>query len=163
MELRNEKRLTPKMELVLNEWLRLEFNSSQLYLSISAWADDKGYLGLKKQFDTYASEEMSHFKKVFEYIMDRNCKPIVPESPKMNNEYASYKEVWEKTLEHEMKISEAVQAVNLNAENEKDKTTYFFTQWFINEQVEEENKARDILDRLAIGTPDWYIDAELNK
>jgi ferritin len=163
MELRNEKRLTPKMETVLNEWLRLEFNSSQLYQSMAVWSDNRGYVGLKKMYLKDAGEEMIHYNKVLNYIMDRNCNPIIPESPKMSNEYSSFKEVIEKSLEHEMKISEAILAVNSNAENEKDKTTYFFTQWFINEQIEEEEKFRDILDELAIGTPEWFIDSELLK
>jgi ferritin len=148
---------------LLNQQIINELYSSQLYYSISALADDKGYTNMSELFQKYAKEELTHMDKIYSYVFDRNSRAITGQPNVTPIEYKSIRDVYEFTLNHEIGVTKNWNNISIAAEKSGDHNTHFFSQWFINEQVEEEVKARDILFLLNTGTPEWYLEAVIFK
>lgn len=135
---------------IINEQINREFYSGYLYLSISAYFREMGLFGFANRTKLQAAEEMQHGMKLFEFVIDRdgcvNLKQI--DSPQV--EFGSPLEIYEKIYEHEKSITNAIMDVARFAEEECDRTTLSFIDWYINEQIEEERNALDIVKRLKI-------------
>jgi ferritin len=156
-------RLKPEIINILNEQITNEFRSAQIYFAISACLDDKGWNNAGKLFLKYGHEEMTHMKKVQEYLYDRNCKAVITGLPEVEAEYGSIKEALTTALEHEIGVTANWQAIACAAKDAKDTTTFMFTDWFLAEQVEEENKFRDLLDLINLGIPDWELEHRIGE
>ncbi len=140
--------LSEKVEKALNKQLELEAYSSQLYLAMASWAEKNGYNGSSEFLYIHSDEEREHMMKLFHYINDRDGHAIVPalEAPPKN--YDSIKAVFEEVLSHEKMISKSINDLVEICVNEKDYTTQYFLQWYVNEQIEEENLSKTNLDKL---------------
>ncbi len=134
----------------LNNQLNKELYSAYLYLSMSAYLDAKGLPGFAKWMKAQAKEELEHAMKFYEYINDRGGKVSLNSIPKPPSEWNSVKEVFEKALQHEKTVTESIWRLATIAEEEKDRATLAFLQWFINEQVEEEKTFSDIINKLEL-------------
>lgn len=155
--------LKPEIINILNKQIFNEFQSAQIYFGMSACTDNRGLSNFGKLFLKYGHEEMTHMKKIHEYLMDKNCKPIIPGLPEVKQEYIDLRDVLTSALEHEIVVTSNWNNIAETALKAQDHTTYSFAKWFIDEQVEEENKFRDLLDLLDNGTPIWYLEAEVVK
>ena len=160
-----EKRLTQPIIDILNQQIKNELESSQIYRGMSTWLDDKGYNEMSKYFFKSGQEELVHMDKIYNYLFDKNCKPIVPVVGQVKQEFKDVREVLEESLKHEIFITEALEKIANLSISEKDNTTYQFIQWFLNENVEEENKWKEILFKID-DMPKYQIDntfKELNE
>lgn len=137
--------LSSKMEEALNEQIKNEFASSFIYLAMSAHCDEKNLPGFAHWLRLQSREEYAHAMKIFNYIQDRDGHVVLKEIPQPKSEFGSLVEVFEKTLAHEKAISKMINDLYVLAVEEKDYPTQVMLQWFINEQVEEEKAASDIL------------------
>lgn len=142
--------LQEKVEKALNSQIGLEAYSSQLYLSMASWAEKKGYNGSSKFLYEHADEERGHMLKLFHYINDREGHAIVPALNKPPFEFDSIKAVFEEILKHEKMISGTINDLVGICIDEKDYTTQNFLQWYVSEQIEEENLAKTNLDKLML-------------
>ncbi len=142
--------LKEKIEKILNEQILHEAYSSQLYLAMATWAEQKGYDGTTEFLYAHADEEREHMLKLFHYVNERGGKAVVPALDQPPVDYTSVKEVFEKIYEHEKMISEKINDIADLTLQEKDYSTHTFIQWYINEQIEEERLASTILDRLEL-------------
>ena len=142
--------LKEKVEKALNAQIELEAYSSQLYLSMASWAEKKGYNGSALFLYEHADEERGHMLKLFHYINDRDGHAIVPALDKPPHEFDSIKLVFEEVLNHERMISESINNLVGTCIEEKDYTTQNFLQWYVSEQIEEENLAKTNLDKLTL-------------
>ena len=133
---------------IINSKINREFYSGYLYLSISAHFRELGLSGFSHRTREQASEEMNHGMKLFEFVIDRNGKVDLKEinSPVFN--LGTPLEIYEQIYEHEKNITTAIMDVAKFAEEECDRTTLSFIDWYINEQVEEEKNALEIVKRL---------------
>lgn len=151
----------------LNNQLNKELYSAYLYLSMSAYLDARGLPGFAKWMKAQAKEELEHAMKFYEYINDRGGKVSLNSIPKPPSEWNSVKEVFEKALQHEKTVTESIWRLATIAEEEKDRATLAFLQWFINEQVEEEKTFTEILGKLELTgeTPQTLLilDAKLGE
>lgn len=145
---------------VLNEQIKNELHSSQIYRAFASYLDDNGWNNGSKVFFKYADEELKHMNKIYEYIYDRNCKAIVPACEGVDQNYAGIKDILTKGLEHEILVSNQWENIAKIACENNDKTTVNFARWFHEEQIEEENKMRDMLDFINLGAPDWKIEEQ---
>ncbi|MCA9740321.1 MAG: ferritin [Deferribacteres bacterium] len=137
--------LSTKMENALNEQIKNEFSSSFVYLAMSAYCDEQNLAGFAHWLRMQSQEEYGHAMKIFNYIQDREGHVVLKAIPQPESQYGSLVEVFKETLEHEKTISQMINELYALAVEEKDYPTQVMLQWFINEQVEEEKTASDIL------------------
>ncbi len=142
--------LSKKIEAALNEQVALEHESSQYYLAMASWSEVKGYRGVSMFLFRQSEEERLHMLKLFHYINDRGGHALVPHPPKPPKSFNNVNEVFEHILEHEQKVSLEINNLVDSCLKEKDYTTNNFLQWYVTEQIEEENQARFALDKLKL-------------
>lgn len=139
------KRISDRIEADFNKHIQAELLSAQIYDAMAVWCKDRGYFGGAKRFEKYADEERTHADKMYDYILDRDCLPIVPEIPKPQTNYNDIFDVVTAAYKHELEVSDSYHVSADLAMSEKDHTAYVFLQWFIKEQIEEEAKFADLI------------------
>jgi ferritin len=154
----DDKRLNDKVLEILNKQIKNELESSQIYRAISCWLDNAKWMNASKYYFKSAQEELTHMDKIYEYIFERNCLAEVPTVDKVKTNYSDIKQILEVSLEHEITVSENWEEIAELAKKVGDNTTYNFSQWFLNEQKEEETRFRDLLFKLSLETPKWKMD-----
>jgi ferritin len=152
-----EKRLSQPIIDILNEQIGNELQSSQIYRGMSCFLDDKGFTNAGKYFFKSGQEELVHMDRIYNYLFDKNCKPKVPKTTDVKQDFTNIVEILKLSLEHEILVSKNWNDIADLALKEKDNFTYQEAQWFINEQVEEENKWRELLFEIDTDTPKWKI------
>lgn len=137
-----------KMIDSLNNHLNEEFYSSYLYLSMSAYFEDKNLKGFANWFKIQSQEEYGHGMKFYAFIHQVGGKIALKaiKAPKIT--WKSFMEVFAETLAHEKHITGLINKLVGQAMQEKDYATNNFLQWFINEQVEEEATVEEIINKL---------------
>lgn len=154
----DKSRLSEKIVKMLNEQIKNELESSQLYRSMSCWMDKNRLIGGNKLFFKYADEEFEHMKKIYNYLFDKNSDSETPETTKPESKFKNIRDVLEKSLEHENDVMKQWNDIANAALAEKDNDTYIFSQWFITEQREEQEKITDLLFKMDNDMPNWRID-----
>ena len=136
----------------LSEQVNAELYSSYLYLSMSAYAEDAGLKGAANWLYVQAREEMAHAIHMYQYILDRDAIPSYAaiQPPPESMSYSRLLEVFEAVLAHEHIVTERINNIATLAMKENDHACYQFIMWYVNEQVEEESGADDIINRLKL-------------
>ncbi len=142
--------LSQKMQDALNAQINAELWSAYLYLSMSMDAADKGLKGIANWFAIQFKEEQDHAQIFINYILSRGGRVKLAPIAEVPTEWASPLAMFENTLEHEKKVTALIHDLCLIAEEEKDLATANKLVWFVDEQVEEEENARDIIDQMRI-------------
>jgi len=142
--------MTTKVETALNQQVEKECYSSQLYLSMAVWAENKGFGGIAKWLYAQAEEERMHMLKFIHYINERGGSAVISEIKKPPFEFNNVKDLFKEVLKHEQFISKSINDIVGICFEEKDFTTQSYIQWFVNEQIEEEASVRGINDKLAM-------------
>lgn len=149
----------------LNNQLNHEFFSAYLYLSMSAYCSEKGFNGCANWFMVQYQEETSHAMKMYQYLLDHGASVTLDAINTPTGEFESVLDCFEKGLAHEQFMTGNFNTLCETAMQEKDHATYGFLQWYVNEQVEEEATAGDIVSKLKIfggdGQGMFMIDNEL--
>ena len=140
--------LSERMQTVLNKQIRIEAESSQIYLSMASWSENKGMEGVSQFMYAQSDEERLHMLKFFKYINERGGHAMVSELCAPALEFGSIKKMFETLFKHEVFVSQSInELVHISLE-EKDYATHNFLQWYVAEQIEEEAQARTILDKI---------------
>jgi ferritin len=142
--------LKDKMHKALNNQIKLEAESSQIYLGMASWAETKGLNGIADFLYGHADEERMHMLKLIRYVNERGGHAFIPTLDGPKNEYATVNEVFETFLNHEIMVSAQIDDLVGLAFSERDYSTHNFLQWYVAEQIEEEALARTVLDKLAL-------------
>lgn len=142
--------MNDKIYKALNEQIKHELYSSNLYLSIASYFENVPLDGFMKWFRNQAKEEHEHAMKIYDYINDRNMHVEIPAIEKPPAKFKSIQEIFELSLAHEQKVTHWIYEIYNLAIKEKDHATHVFLQWFITEQVEEEKNAQDNLDQIIL-------------
>lgn len=154
-------RLSAAMQSALISQMTKEAHASQIYLSYGIWADAQGYGGIANFLFRHSGEERSHMIKIMEYILERGGRPQVEAIPAPPEDPMNITECFNKVFQHEVDNTNAIyKLVNLSLE-EKDWATWNFAQWFVQEQIEEEKLALDLIDKLKISGGDRASDESL--
>lgn len=135
------------MKKSINDQIQAELASEYLYLSMSAWFDGQNLPGCACWMRKQAAEEREHAMKFFHYLTAR-CGEVVLqalEAPK--REWKNATEVFADTLAHEQMVTGRIYAMVALARQEKDYATENLLAWYVDEQVEEEDTAANILDK----------------
>ncbi len=142
--------LKNKMKEALNKQINEEFYSAYLYLAMSAYFESTGLKGFANWMMVQYKEEMDHAMKFYRYILSHGEDVKLMAIKEPPNKWKSPLHAFEETLKHEQHITKCMNDLVDIAEELKDRATYNFLQWFIDEQVEEEENDREIIDRLKL-------------
>ena len=155
-----------KLQSAINGQIKKEEYSSRLYLAMAIWCETSGFPGASKFLYEHADEERMHMMKLVHYVNDRGGKAQLMDIEQPTSEFDSLLDVFEKVMEHEKYITESINNLYEVALTEKDYTTSNFLQWYITEQLEEENLFNTILDKIKLVGADkagmFHIDKELD-
>jgi ferritin len=132
----------------LSAQVNAEYYSAYLYLTMSAWADNQGLKGVANWLFVQAKEEMAHGTHIYEHLLERGEQVTFSDIKKPETEFKSIKEVFEKVSSHEKHVTELINNIASLALHENDHATYNFILWYVNEQIEEESTADDLLRKI---------------
>ncbi len=143
-------KLSQKMHDALNAQINAEFWSAYLYLSMATNADAKGLKGFANWFYIQFREEQDHARILMNYLISRGNEvklaPIAAVKTSWDNQLNAFKE----SLGHEREVTAMINNLCDLAAAEKDYATSNMLQWFVNEQVEEEENFTSIIDALEL-------------
>jgi ferritin len=142
--------LTKKLSDAFNEQIKAEMWSSNLYLSMAVYFMDAGLDGCVHWMKKQTAEELEHAHKLIDYAVKRGGKAVVSRIDAVPVQWDSPQAVFEHVYQHECHVSELIDKLMDLAVAENDKATQEFLRWFVNEQVEEEETAKGILDKFNI-------------
>lgn len=142
--------LKESIESALNQQINAELYSAYLYQSMAAYFEDKSLAGFANWMDLQAEEEMAHARKIYDFINERGGRVILEGIEKPKSSWDSQLDVFKESLAHEEKITEMINDLVALANDEKDYATHSFLQWFVDEQVEEEDTVGEIVDKLEL-------------
>ena len=140
--------LSQKMQSALNAQINAELWSAYLYLSMSMAAADKGLKGVSNWFAIQFKEEQDHAQIFINYVLSRGGRVLLEPIAAVDTEWDSALAMFEQTLTHEKKVTSLINDLYNLAIEEKDHATRSMLTWFVDEQVEEEDSAREIIDQL---------------
>jgi ferritin len=143
-------KINKKVEEVLNKQVNAEFWSAYLYLSMAAWCESKGFKGFANWMRVQFHEETTHALKIYNFILERAGEVKLQPISAVKISWDSLLNIMEETYEHECKVTALIHECYEVAMAEKDYATSTMLQWFIDEQVEEESNALEIIDVLKI-------------
>lgn len=157
--------INKEIEKKLNKQINLEFWSSQLYLSMSAYFSSKGLQGFAHWMFIQYQEEVTHAMKFFNYLIERGGRVNLMPIASVNTEWGSTLDVFLETQIHEKEVTEKIYQLADLAIVNRDHATQSMLRWFIDEQVEEEANVQAIIDKLNLvkdnGLAIYSIDKEL--
>lgn len=142
--------LKEKIQTALNEQIKIESQSSQIYLAMASWAETQGLGGTAQFLYKHSDEERMHMLKLVQYVNERGGKAVISKLEAPEKGYKSLTNLFQTLLNHEIMVSEEINNLVETCLNEKDYTTHNFLQWYVAEQIEEEALARTIMDKLSM-------------
>ena len=158
--------LNKKVEEALNAQINAEMWSAYLYLSMSAYFHANGNPGFANWYEVQFKEEQDHAMIMFNYVVSRGGVVKLQAIDAVPTEWKSPLDVVEATLAHEEKVTALIHNLYKVASDENDFATQSMLKWFIDEQVEEEDNARTIIDNLKMIDGNGYglymLDKELS-
>ncbi|MHC4174327.1 MAG: ferritin [Planctomycetota bacterium] len=139
-----------KMEKALNGQLNAEFYSAYLYLSMAGYFESIDLKGFANWMRVQVQEEQFHTMKLYDYIFERGSKISLRPVDAPPSDWDCPLAVFEATLEHEQKVTGLINDLVYLARTEKDYAAEIYLQWFVNEQVEEEDNVNKVLGQLKL-------------
>lgn len=137
--------LSQKLHEALNEQINAELWSAYLYLSMSMDAEAKGMKGVANWFFVQFQEEQDHARILMNYILSRDAEVKLLPIAAVRTEWGSILEMFLDTLAHECKVTAMINNLAAIAAEDKDFASSNMLVWFVNEQVEEEESARTMI------------------
>lgn len=157
--------LSAKVQDAINAQINAELWSAYLYLSMSMNFEAKGLKGVANWFYIQFQEEQAHARIFMNYINSRGGRVLFKAIDDVPAEWATPLDAFTATLEHEQKVTALINNLFKTAEDEHDYATRDRMMWFVNEQVEEEDNARTLIDKFKLigndGMGLYMLDQEL--
>lgn len=155
--------LSEKLQAAINEQINAELWSAYLYLSMSLDAESKGYKGVANWFYVQWLEEQDHARIFMNYLNSRDAKVVLKPLAEVRTEWNSVLEMFQETLKHEKVVTSLINNLAAIAAEDKDFASSNMLVWFVNEQVEEEENARDQIFAAEAVENDKYGMYQLDK
>ena len=140
--------LTKSIAEALNKQIRIEAESSQIYLAMACWAEVQGLEGVSQFMYAQSNEERENMLKLVKYVNERGDHAVITDLVAPKTKYGTFKEMFEELYQHELFVSNSINELVHITLTEKDYATHNFLQWYVAEQIEEEAQAKTILDKI---------------
>ena len=164
---RGKGMISKKVKAALEGHVGAELESAYLYLAMSAWCEVNAFKGFGRWMRVQFEEELAHATKMLDFLLSRGSAVSFGPVGKPPADFGSILDVFVKTLEHERQVTGRVHRLYDLAGAEKDTATQVFLQWFVTEQVEEEARVSEIVDKLRMVSDRpgaaLYLDKEYGK
>lgn len=158
--------LSPTIQDALNAQINAELWSAYLYLSMAMHFEAEGRPGIANWYKVQYQEENAHAEILRNYVNARGGRVELKAIESVPTRWDSELAAFQATLEHEQKVTALINNLYALAEGEKDYATRGRLEWFVNEQVEEEDNCRQLIDRLNLvgdnGLALYTFDQELS-
>ncbi len=132
----------------LNDQLNMELYSAYIYQAMAAQFHSEGREGFANWFDAQAREELEHARKIYDHLNERGERVELEAVDKPPFSWDSVLDAFQDALEHEKKVTESINNLVALARENDDYATESFLQWFVDEQVEEEDSVGAIVEKL---------------
>ena len=157
--------ISKKVNDAINAQINAEFWSGYLYLSMANNFEAMGHKGIANWFTIQYKEELDHALIFINYLNSRGGRVLLAPIAEVPTEWATPLDAFKATLEHEQKVTSLINNLYALAEEEKDFATRQMLNWFVAEQVEEEDTARTLIDNFTLigdnGYGIYQLDSEL--
>jgi len=157
--------LDDKMQEALNFQLNRELYSAYLYLAMGAYFEDQDFPGFGNWMRVQAQEELSHAMKFYDYIVQRGGRVLLADIEAPETQWESPQSAFEQVYEHEQMVTGLINSLVDLALEISDHATNNFLQWYVAEQVEEEESASGVLQKIKMagesGSGLYILDGEL--
>ena len=140
--------ISKKMEEALNGQVNAELYSAYMYLSMESYFKSLNLNGFASWMRIQTQEEVTHAMKIYDFVNERGGRVTLSAIDGPPTEWNSPLAVFEAVYKHEQKVTGLINDLVDLAIKEKDHATNSFLQWFVNEQVEEESSADEIVQQL---------------
>jgi ferritin len=140
--------LSQKLQQAFNEQINHEMASAYLYLSMAAYAHSMNLPGFAHWLELQTKEEKSHAMKLYKFVNERGGRVELLPIQKPASDFKSPAHLFEEVLGHERKITALINKLYEAAVDEKDYAAQVLLHWYIQEQVEEEAAASEILETI---------------
>ena len=155
--------LSEKLKNAINEQINAELWSAYLYLSMSMDAESKGYKGVANWFFVQWQEEQDHARIFMNYLNSRDAKVELKPIKEVPVAWNSVLEMFQETLKHEKVVTSLINNLAAIAAEDRDFASSNMLVWFIDEQIEEEENARDMIFAAESVEGDKYGMYQLDK
>lgn len=142
--------ISQKLQDAFNEQINKELYSEYYYLSMASYFNSIGLSGFENFFLVQVEEERYHAMKMYRFVNERGGRIYLKKIDKPKTEFKSALEVLELAFEHEKYVSKLINELMDLAIKENDHATKSFLNWFIDEQVEEEDSMETIVNKLKL-------------
>lgn len=155
------------MEDGLNKQLNEELYSAYLYMAMAADFENKNLKGFANWMNVQVKEELTHALKIYNFIIERGGKVVLESLKKPSTTWKNSLTVFEEAYAHETYISSCIHNLVDLAYKLKDHPAASMLQWFVDEQVEEEDNTDEIVQRIKqmknFPGAEYMLDQELAK
>jgi ferritin len=138
------------LEQALNKQINTELFSSYLYKAMEMYFQSVNLKGFAGWMKSQSAEEYGHAMKLIDFVNERNGRVILTQVGAPDSEWKNPLAVFENVYAHELKVTKMIDELVSLASKEGDYSTSNMLQWFINEQVEEEASAYEIVEKLKL-------------
>ncbi|NQT59281.1 MAG: ferritin [Bacteroidetes bacterium] len=154
-----------EMQDAINEQINAEIYSAYLYLSMSSWFEDRNLVGFSNWMRCQYLEESMHAMKLYNFVNERGGRVLLKPIAGPETDWESYDSVFVQVAEHEAHVTKLINNLVAIARKLNDYASESFLMWYVDEQVEEEATADEILTRLRMIKGDnnalYTLDTEL--
>jgi len=137
-----------EMQDAINDQIQAEMFSAYLYLSMASWLDDEDLPGFSNWMRCQYMEESMHAMKFFNFLNERGGRAELKAIEAPDTKWNSYIEAFEAVVKHEEYISGRINKLVTLSRKLEDYATESFLMWYVDEQVEEEDSANEILSKV---------------
>lgn len=159
--------LSPVVQDAINQQINNELFSSYSYLAMSSHCEQKRFTGCAHWLRLQSQEEYTHAMRLYDFLIARDGKVVLHTIQSPESNFESLVDVFESVLNQEIVVTKQIDALYELAFKEKAFAALVELEWFIQEQVEEEKSARDILHKFQLVGNDpaslLDLDRELNS
>lgn len=132
----------------LNYRIEQEEYSARVYLAMSMWLEDNGYLNAGKLWKKYSNEEMLHANDARTYLLAMGIQPVTPKLDAPPQTFAGLPDIIQKSYDHEIEVTTQIKELSTEALKKGDHMLYQLGLNYLKEQVEEHGKMQDLVDQL---------------
>ena len=142
--------ISQKMTDAVNDQIKAEFESAYLYLAMSAYLESKNLKGVAHWLKEQFKEEQEHAEKLMKHLYERGARVILGAISKPDAEFGTPLDVFRAVAKHERIVTGRINKMMDLAIEEKDYASQSMLKWFVDEQVDEEADADEIVSKIEL-------------